>query len=267
MDIPSRIDDAAEYPSVQYQLSTGTPGIQTFVSSINMNGLNGTNDCIAYINKLVSIGTNYSPGKLIIGASGGGYGNTNFVLDGIRDGGPYPQYADFSPDDYVVASATNGLLAAGVNTHAIFFYDGLVISNNLAFGPPHATGLSNVAGYISWGVHGALNGTYPTDGSIVWSGNSGWWIIETAESYNGIRGGQGQGNFLEWFASNAFGGTNYSNTPIGAVSHVEEPQLPGVENSSIYFGLWALEKDFAICAWNARNTHYFQAVGDPFVIK
>lgn len=266
MDIPSRVDDTAEYPSVQYQLSTEAPGIQTFVSSINMNGVNGTNDCIAYINKLVSFGTNYSPGNLVIRASAGGYGNTNFALDGIRNGGPSPEYENYSGNDSVVSSATNGLLAAGVSTNAIFFYDGLVISNNLATAPPHATGITNVTGYISWGVHGDLASTYPVDGSVVWNGNSGWWLIETVESFNGQRNG-GQGNFLEWYASNAFGGTNYSHTPIGAVSHVEEPFINGIENSAVYFGLWAAGKNFAISAWNARQTPYFQAVGDPFVTK
>ena len=74
-------------------------------------------------------------------------------------------------------------------------------------------------------------------------------------------------NFVQWFSSNAFGGTNYSNTPIGAVTHVEEPSLGGVENSSTYFGLWAANKNLAICAWNSRQTQYFQAIGDPLVIK
>jgi hypothetical protein len=266
MDIPTRVDDTAEYPSVQYQLSTEASGIPSFVTSINMNGANGTNDCIAYINKLVSFSTNYSPVKLIISASAGGYGNTNFVLDDIRNGGPSPTYENFSGSGSIVSSATNSLLAAGISPNAILFYDGLVISNNVSAAPPHATGVTNVAGYISWGVHGGLGGNYPLDGSVVWKGNSSWWLIETIESFNGIRN-SGQGNFVEWFASNAFGGTNYSNTPIGAVSHVEEPFLSGVENAPIYFGLWASGKNFAICAWNSRQTPYFQAVGDPWVTK
>ena len=81
MDIPSRVYDTAEYHSVQYRLSTEASGIPSFATSINMNGVNGTNDCIAYINKLVSIGTNYSPGKLVISVSAGGYGNTNYYFD------------------------------------------------------------------------------------------------------------------------------------------------------------------------------------------
>ena len=125
----------------------------------------------------------------------------------------------------------------------------------------------NVAGYMCWGEHSALGQTYPTDGTVKWSGHSGGWIIETIESFNGTRGGCNQGNFIHWFSSNAFGGTNYSNAPIGAVSHTEEPYLPGVANSATYFGLWAAGKNFAICAWNSRQTKWFQAVGDPFVTR
>jgi hypothetical protein len=102
---------------------------------------------------------------------------------------------------------------------------------------------------------------------VKWSGNSGWWIIETVESYNGDRV-TSQGNFLSWYATNAFGGTNYSNTPVGAGSNVDEPyEIPGSNNSEVYFGLWASGKNFAICAWNSVLTDEFQAVGDPFVMN
>ncbi len=107
-------------------------------------------------------------------------------------------------------------------------------------------------------------GDYALDG-VHFSGNSQWYIIETVESLNGQRCESGQGNFLKWFSSNAFGGQSFSNTPIGAVTHVEEPGLLGVGDGSRYFGLWVQNKNFAICAWNSVNTLYFQAVGDPFV--
>jgi hypothetical protein len=72
-----------------------------------------------------------------------------------------------------------------------------------------------------------------------------------------------------WFSSGAFGGANYSNTPVGAVSTVDEPYTLGASNPQIYFGLWAAGKNFAHCAWNSRNVsgmqQPFQAVGDPFV--
>jgi hypothetical protein len=151
----------------------------------------------------------------------------------------------------------------GVNTNASVTYTDIADNGTLS---GHITNGSNASGYLSWGFHSSLGSYYATNGNVQWSGNSSWWIIETVESFNGQRAGDG-GNFLMWFSGNAFGGTNYANTPIGAVTHVEEPYLPGVENSAVYFGLWEEEKSFAICAWNARNTPYFQAVGDPLVIK
>ena len=104
---------------------------------------------------------------------------------------------------------------------------------------------------------------------LIWSGNSAWWIIETVESYNGLHGpsDSNQAYIPLWFAQSAFGGSNYSNTPIGAVSHVDEPGLAGISDAYAYFGLWEAGKQFAICAWNSKQTPQFQAVGDPLVRK
>ena len=76
-----------------------------------------------------------------------------------------------------------------------------------------------------------------------------------------------QGNFTQWFSAGAFGGTGYENTPVGAVTNTDEPGLPSADVYARYFALWASGKCFAICAWNAKGTAYFQAVGDPFVSK
>ena len=52
-----------------------------------MNGTGGTNDCIAYINKLAYIGSKFSPGQVVLSAglvnSGNTnrYGNTNYYFD------------------------------------------------------------------------------------------------------------------------------------------------------------------------------------------
>jgi hypothetical protein len=50
-----------------------------------MNGTGGTNDCIGYINKLATFGAAFSPGKLVISALSGGYGNTNYYFDDTTD--------------------------------------------------------------------------------------------------------------------------------------------------------------------------------------
>ena len=60
---------------------------------------------------------------------------------------------------------------------------------------------------------------------------------------------------------------DYQNTPVGAVTHVDEPFLSGVNNTSTYFGLWASGADFATCAWTSKNWNKLQAVGDPFVTR
>jgi hypothetical protein len=133
----------------------------------------------------------------------------------------------------------------------------------------HTTMATNVAGYLTWGIHGYLPATYAIDGTISFFSASSWYLIQTVESYNGQRNvaNTGQGNFIEWFSVGAFGGTNYSNTPVGAVCNVNEPGLPGPNYSAIYFGLWASGKNAGICAWNAINSPSFQVVGDPLVTK
>jgi alpha-tubulin suppressor-like RCC1 family protein len=266
-------DGVCPVSSVAYGLSTNFPGNQPFVTSINM-GLfaDRTNDCVAYINKLAAFGTN---GQLVISASAGGYTNTNYLLDDIRHGPGYSFYEDRSSNGYVVSFITNALLAAGVPAGAIWFTDGLetcsqtdtngncTAPNNLV----HPNGATNLAGYMSWGSHSSLGNEYARNGTNAWGANSGWWIIETAESFNGWRD-TGQGNFTQWFSNNGFGGsanTHYENTPVGAVTHTDEPNLPFINDGPVYFGLWASGKNFAICAWNSRRTHLFQAVGDPFV--
>lgn len=260
LDVPSRINgsattaanapfyvDSGNAPSVSYELATSITGWQPFITHINMNG---TNDCIGYINKLAYIGTNYSPRKLIISASASGYGNTNYYIDD----GNNQNYGVFG------ISAVSGILNENPTATVIY-------SNNVDNGvASHIITGVNVAGYFCWGAHSTLGSNYPL-GYVNWTGNNAWWIIETAESFNGQRYESHQCNYIKWFSPNAFGGTNYSNTPNGAVSNTDEPNESGLNNPSVYFGLWAYGKNFAICAWVSRNTPYFQAVGDPLIVQ
>jgi hypothetical protein len=276
-DIPSRTylvvgTNTLTKPSVQVLINTTcAANWQPFVTSINMNGSGGTSDCIAYINKLASIGSNYSPGQLIISASAGygttnHYGNMNWYFDDTEDG--------FAGDPLGM-TAEQAVLQDGVSSNSIFYTNSNPNCGSLAC---HITNGSNVAGYMSWGCHGYncdTNGGYATNNTIQFTGQSGWYIMQTMESFNGMLSGcydscDGpicQGNFISWYAANAFGGTNYSNTPVGAVSNVAEPGLVGNNNSGVYFGLWGIGKNFGICAWNSRNSPYLQAVGDPLTTK
>jgi hypothetical protein len=263
-DIPSRVNSntnggGAVFPGVQYQLSTDcATNWQPFVTSINMDGTGGTTDCIAYINKLASFGGTYSPGQLIITVPKSSYGNTNYYFDDTRIG-----YA--APPPPPGADAEAGVLS--VNPSASVTYTN--VTNDIGL-IDHITSGLNLAGYLCWGEHSSLSNSYATNGTVKWTGtNSGWWLIRTVESYNGDRV-TSQGNFLSWFAATAFGGTNYTNTPIAAVSYVDEPTEFGTIDGT-FFGLWESGNTFAICAWNSQNTlagnFYTQAVGDPFIAK
>ena len=120
-------------------------------------------------------------------------------------------------------------------------------------------------------VNGPIGNNYAVNGNLKFTGNSGWYIIETVESFNGRRNyaATGQGSFIQWFSQSAFGGSNYSSTPVavGAVSHVDEPTTAGVNDTGNYFGRWHVGKNFGCCAWYSRITDAFQMVGDPLVTR
>jgi hypothetical protein len=272
-DIPSRVNTnntsgvyaydipGGPYPphpqreSVQYHLhSLLTTNWQPFVTSLN---LGDTNACRAYIDKLEYFGTNYSPGQLFISASKAGYANTNYYFDDTQ-----PEYGSWRSNCY---SGVIGVLQ--MNPSALVLYTNVPNGGTLS---DHITNAINVAGFMSWGYHGYFNGTnadHSTNGTISFGGNSGWHVIETIESWNGVRTFSAGGRFLQWFSASAFGGTNFQNTPVGAVSHTDEPFLENINAPNILFGMWEGEKSFAISAWSSRRTPYFQAIGDPFTRK
>ncbi len=71
---------------------------------------------------------------------------------------------------------------------------------------------TNVAGFFTWGYNAYMGNTWVTNG-VQFFGQSRWCIIETGESYNGVRTNyQAVSIFLEWFSTIALGGTNYSNS-------------------------------------------------------
>ncbi len=257
LGVPSRIDSFTEEfeyvpssfhsNSVSYDLSFLIEARSPLITHINMgntNHIGDTNACRAYIDKLSNFGTNYSPGKVVISASAGGYGNSHYIFDEF-------------PGNFQLGGAELGVLAAGVAATNILRQVAL---------PNTDTG-TNLAGYLSRGIHG-WQGTHSTiNGEVVFTGNSSWYIMMTVESFNGMRfwENHGHGTFIDWFSDSAFGGTDFANTPVGAVSHTEEPTTDGASNAAIYFGYWASGKLFCVAAWASKQTSRFQAVGDPFV--
>ena len=273
-DVPQEVDwstnspDSANdgAPSVQYQLHYSTaPGWYPYVSAINMNGRSGTNfnssdgtnDCIAYINKLVSMASNNPQGTLFITASEGGYNNTDWYFD----------YSDPPAIGSFAFFATNA-------EYGVTNVDPMAA----VFGTPFdnfTSRATNVAGYFTPGADETGDGDMFVNGRVQFFGESGWYIMTTIDSFDGQRV-TSQANYLTWFSNNAFGGTNYSNTPVGAVTTVDEPGVQGKVDPTVYYGQWAVGKSFAISAWAAQELgngipgivcFYFQAVGDPFVRK
>ena len=216
-----------------------------------------------------TFGNLYSTNNLVINASASGiYNNTTYVVDNVRGGSTNGPYGDYTTDGNIVWVTTNGLAQSGVPASVILYRDGLETNGLL----PHLTNAANVAGYICWGDHSSLGPLYATtnamitNGSIpvIWTGQSSWYLIRTEESFNGMRYQTSQGDFVQWFASTAFGGTSYANTPVAALSYTDEPQ--GGDNANdVLFQPWSGGNNFAICAWASRNTSYYQVVGDPFV--
>jgi hypothetical protein len=60
---------------------------------------------------------------------------------------------------------------------------------------------------------------------------------------------------------------SYPDKPPEALTHLDEPFLPHITDPTVYSRLWASGKRFAVCAWNAEVSPYFQAVGDPLISK
>jgi hypothetical protein len=201
--------------------------------------------------------SNSPPGRVLLSGRLAGYGDVNYYFDDTESG---------YNGDPIGGAAEEAVIKDGVPSSLIDYINEIPDCGSLAC---HITAATNVSGYMCWGAHSSLGANYATNYSLIFTSKSTWYVIATIESFNGQRIPQlqQQGNFLSWYASNAFGGTNYSNTPVGAISNVEEPGLPTTNYGGIYFGLWAATKDAGISAWNAINSPYFQEVGDPLVTK
>ena len=177
-------------------------------------------------------------------------GNNHWYFDDTTN----VQYEGDSP---FVVQSRNGVLDAGISSGNIT-YEPNPSGNRITSG-------SNVAGYQGWGFHnpGSSDGFWALDDSLVWSGDSNWWLLTSCESFNGVPTTY-QGNYWQWFQATSFGGTDYSNTPIGCVCYTAEPYVEGLANY-IFFQRWAQGYNVAECGWASEATWNKIVVGDPLV--
>lgn len=234
---PTKFGAVYQYPTVEFDTAK-YPGTTALFTHLDMGSVAATK---AYIDKIAALHTKSGSQDMTVTISKA-YPQTNFTyyLDDEDGGRSYPLALDAQK------------AISNANSSARVWYS----NKNITSG-------SNAIGYQTWGVNGKQPATYATDGSVKFTGAPGVFIIETIESFNGQEG-TWQGNFERWFNSNAFGGSNYSNTPIGAVTHVEEPYSSGI-NGGEYFGNWERGLRFIDTAWASKRTPYFMAIGDPLV--
>ena len=237
--------------STSYELSLLPEARNPLIMHINMDG---TNACRAYIDKLERFGTNYSPGKLVISAHAGGYGNTNYYFDGASNDGHA---------DSIALAGRLTVLLAGASSNSVIYSD-IRPDTGLS---SHITTGTNVSGYVCWGFHSSLGGTYAISNTVTFSGESDWFIVATGESLNGLRVFIGEGRFVDWFSENAFGQANFASTAVGGVSQTDEPFQGGLADTAVLFHHWHLGRRFGHLAWRARQTPYFQAIGDPLITR
>jgi alpha-tubulin suppressor-like RCC1 family protein len=242
-------------------------GRPPYITSLNMET---TNDCYAYIDKLAQMGTNLPVNTVVLSRSRISALSGTYVLDNVTDS-EFPRPADHAP----ARLARDLLLALDVLTQSVRYADNYAAEHGDTWPytlSDHVTNATNVAAYMCWGTHGYWPWNWPMAGLVTFHGQSDWYIIQSVESWNGrwksaLAGWIGQPSYQEWFYENVFGGTNYSCAAVGAVSHVMEPYLDGVNDTKIYFVDWNRGKYFSIAAWHSRGSPYMQATGDPFTIR
>src|SRR4051794_19490941 len=110
--------------------------------------------------------------------------------------------------------------------------------------PPTTSGCNKRCRILFAGHSLLLHNTFPVDGSVRFHGESSWFAITTHESFNGHRLEPSFSTYIRWYAANAFGGTNYQNTPAAAVANSDECGCN--PNHAIFLSLWQSRKNAAI---------------------
>lgn len=198
----------------------------------------------AFIDKEIAVanaGGLLADGVTISGAAAGVNGST-WIVDDVHNGtnNRLTVFADVIQDD-------------------VARLDGNTIMLNRSSTQDVVDMANNPAAYVSWGYHsgtGQLRTGTVTDwannGDLIFTGNAGWWIGAANESYSGIYG-DFMADPMSVFSETAFGGTNYSNTPVCWAGHTSEPGQ--LQVGPQYFERWAQGWSCLEAAW-ARSGNW-----------
>jgi len=252
LDIPTRVPEAT-YLTLWASVSTRLYhkfNKEKYITHLNMGSLE---DCRAYVRKLGAIysATPNSQKSIFISGRKSGLVGNKFWFEDVESKVIYGQHGKSA---YVT----------------IMHIDSPYYEKIYKKEPPHLWQCQDVVGYLCWGWNGGMHGNYAVPepeahgGKVRFSGKSNWYLIQTIESFNGRREVH-QGHFTQWFSHWAFGGTNYSSTPICAVTHVDEPGLFGVNEPTILWKKWIEGEIFAKCAWDSVKSTPIMFVGDPLI--
>lgn len=228
-------------------------GTTALVSHIDMGSVEATE---AYIDKLKHVYDGMQNKNVVISGRNAGISGDTYYID---------KNAQYETE------SINAVRAENSSANVVYKSSGWFTSANNVLGFATGGSWARMETTHQCGTRVTYNqcGTFAVDGSVVFGGNSNWYIMRTGESWNGVRNNprSGQSMFSDWFSDNAFGGTSYQNTPVGAVAHVREPGVPS--NNELYFKLWERGYPFIEAAWASRvrapGSIWMTAIGDPLV--
>lgn len=221
------------------------PESNGLITSLDMGSTEAT---LKYIDKLKTVHDAMKNPSIVISASNADLAGTKYYFEDINR---------FGEGSKLIAQKAASKLK-DLNGNTIVDYRS---PNQNGFGPE----IEDVAGLITWGVNGSRGAGYAKDGNLRFTGKSDWFLIQTVESFNGMRDTT-HGNYISWFSKNAFGGSDYDKTPAAAIAHVDEPGVNGL-NTSYYFPCWNQGNLFIDCAWFSRASPMMEAIGDPWIRK
>lgn len=160
--------------------------------------------------------------------------------------------------DFAGTLSSNALINLGVFPDSIFATQNPQ-TNQISRG-------TNVNGYYSYGIHSlSLPIGFATNGFLQFSGQSSWHVMTCHESFSGHLFDAEHSSYGHWFSKNAFGGTNYENTPAGAIGNCNECGCAPGTDVLIY---WANGRMWSVAAWLSFGLQSGPiAIGDPFIVQ